>query len=206
VSRLRSERGVSVIELAIVLPLLTLLAFAVAEVGLAWTGENRVQSAVSTATRTGASNGQLVTSDRVVLLSLQAALPPDDLAGLDRVVIYRADSADGRVPEGCLRPFGSPVNSPTTAGLPCNSYSGARVRALNSSNGDAQGFSSGTSCASDRIDRFWCPLSRRDTLSGPPDWIGVYVRLTHENPIPFFFEDFTFEKTAVYRIQPDYAG
>lgn len=205
--RAHGDRGASVVELALVLPLLALLAFAVAEVGLAWTAENRVQSSISTAARTGASAGRIETADVIILSSLQAALPAQDLAGLDRVVIFRADSANGAMPAGCLRPFGSDLNTPANGSLGCNSYSGDLVRSLTDANASSSGFSSSsTRCTSSRIDRYFCPWTRKDTLSGPPDWLGIYVRIVHPNPIPFFFDDFTFEKTAVYRIQPDYTG
>lgn len=205
-----SERGASLVELAIVLPLLAMLAFAVAEVGLAWTHENRVQSAVSSVARTGASAGRVGSSDALMLLSVNAALPQGDWPGLDRVVIYDAASADGRPPAGCLREPGSTQNQPNPTSLACNSYSGAFVRSVTTSADSRLSGGTGpcTNSTGTKVDRFWCPNVRRDSLgaSGGPSWLGVWVRIVYPNPVPFFFDDFTFEKFAVYRIQPDYTG
>lgn len=205
--RLRSERGASIIELALVLPLLALLAFAVAEVGLAWTAENKVQNAVSSIARTGTSAGRVGSADALMLISLNAALPPSDWPNLDRVVIYEASSADGRPPAGCIREPNNPLNEPINTSLRCNSYSGAFVRSITSSADSRLSGSLSSSCT-DKQDRFWCPHIRQDTLgaAGGPSWLGIWVRILYPNPVPFFFDDFTLEKYAVYRIQPDYTG
>lgn len=201
----REERGATLIELALVLPVLALLAFAVAEVGLAWTAENRVQGAVSTVARTGASSGQIPSSDALMILSLRAALPAEDLQGLDRLVIYRANDAQGAPPAGCIFPVGDPSLAPAGSAT-CNTYTGDFVRSVTSADDARLSGGTGTVCSSSKRDRYYCPTTRKDTLSGPPDWIGVWVRVVHPNPLPFFFDDFTMEKRAVFRVQPDYTG
>ena len=45
------ERGATMIEFAFVTPLLLLLAFGTAEMGMAWVADNRVEGSVSTAAR-----------------------------------------------------------------------------------------------------------------------------------------------------------
>lgn len=207
----RGDGAAILLEFALVLPLLAMLAFAVAEVGLAFTAENRVQGAVSQAARVGASGGAQVEADRDILLALKAALPADDLAGLQRVVVFRATAADGAVPAACKQtanPSSEAGQNPgSSATAPaCNTYTGSTVRALTKDNYTASGFSSGTSCASTNKDRYWCPRTRKDSRADPPDWIGVWVFVNHDNPIPFYFGDMTFEKSSIYRVQPDAAG
>jgi hypothetical protein len=48
--------------------------------------------------------------------------------------------------------------------------------------------------------------TRKDTLAGPPDYVGVWVRTTHRNQTGTYFGDFTITKTSIYRIQPDLHG
>ena len=191
------------IELALVVPLLALLAFGVAEFGTAWIAQNRIEGAVSTAARVGSSNGQLIEADVNVILSLKGALPAEAWENLDRVVIFRA-GPDGRVPSACVPAPGSTSHS-GVSGV-CNSYAGQALQSITRDNATALGSSSGSTGPANRIDRYWCPTQRRDRLSGPPDSLGVWVRTTHENITGTFWGDFTITRQSVYRIQPDIEG
>jgi hypothetical protein len=199
--RRRDDRGAVILEFALVLPLLLLLAFGTAEMGLAWTAANRVEGAASTAARVGASVGQVVDppapaaaptpADNQILVALQAALPEESLENLDRVIIFEADT-NGDFPANCDKPLGSSSDG-GVAGR-CNSYSGATVRGvtLTSNLGAA--------------DEFWPDESRLDSLADPPDSLGVYVRTTHEAKTGTFWDDRTIERTSIYRLQPGISG
>lgn len=203
--RCRRDRGVTLIEFAFVLPLLVLLAYGTAELGLAWTAENRIQSAVSQAARVGVSSGSQREADRDLLLALQVSLEPNVLARLDRVVIYSATTADGTAPAVC-RNVAAGTDGGNAASL-CNSYSGNTVRGVTSA---SSSFSGSCATSSTSKDRFWCPPIRkdslRDNLATGPDWLGVWIRTTYSSPLSLFFGDFTIERSAVYRIQPDSTG
>jgi hypothetical protein len=190
------------VELTLLLPLFVLLGFATAELGFALTAANRVESAVASAGRVAASSGGQRDADLNVLMNLQAALGDEGLANLDRVVIFRATETDATVPAGCLKPPAS-TNEQGVPGR-CNTYSGATVRSVSAT---TSGFSADcTGSTGSARDRFWCPTDRRDALSDPPDWIGVYVRTAHRNRTGTHFGDFTLTRQSVYRIQPDFAG
>ncbi len=118
----RGERGATMIEFAIALPLLLLLAFGTAEMGLAWVSNNRVEGSVSTAARIGSSSGSLVEADANVLKSLRASLPQEQLDRLDRVVIFKPSGPNGTVPTGCIKPVGSTSEAGVTGS--CNTYRG----------------------------------------------------------------------------------
>ena len=94
------------IEFALVLPLLLLMAFGTAEMGLAWVSNNRVEGSVSTAARIASSSGRLPEADANVLKSLKSSLPQEQLNRLDRVVIFKPTNATGGVPAGCIKPVG----------------------------------------------------------------------------------------------------
>jgi hypothetical protein len=56
-----------------------------------------------------------------------------------------------------------------------------------------------------KIDRYWCPTSRKSALtgtSGPPDYVGVYVKGVHNNLIGLFGKTFTFTNDTVIKIEP----
>ena len=186
-----AERGATLVEFAFVVPLLLLLAFGTAEMGLAWVSNNRVEGSVSTAARIASSSGSLPEADANVLKSLRASLPQEQLNRLDRVVIFNSTAANGSVPAGCIKPLGSILQNGVN-GL-CNTYTGATVRGT-------LGSTMGT------LDDYWAPTSRNDRLADPPDYIGVWVRTTHGSKTGTFYDDMTITKVSIYRIQPDIDG
>jgi TadE-like protein len=189
--RARGERGATLVEFAIALPLLLLLAFGTAEMGLAWVSNNRVEGSVSTAARIASSSGSLPEADANVLKSLKASLPQEQLNRLDRVVIFKPTNTSGGVPAGCIKPVGS--TSQTGVNNQCNTYSGATVQGTIPNVMGAAG-------------NFWLPANRNDRLADPPDYIGVWVRTTHGSKTGTFFDDMTITKVSIYRIQPDIDG
>lgn len=190
--RTRAERGATMLEFALVLPFLLLMAFGTAEMGLAWVANNRVEGSSSTAARIGASSGSLAEADRNILVSLRSSLPASALANLDRVVVFKPTDADGTVPSACIKAVGD--GSQVGVSLQCNTYSGNTVRTVTDT----------TDLGS--ADDYWAPSTRKDTLAGPPDRIGIWVRTTHPAQTGTFWSSFTIIKSSIYRIQPDIDG
>ena len=193
--RLHRERGATMLEFALVLPLLVLLVFGTAEAGLGWTENNRVEGAASTAARVGAAAGQDATADEQILIALKASLTPESLANLDRVIIFKPANADGGLPASCNKPTGS--TSQVGVNGSCNSYSGAGVRAVTSDTAT-------TDLGSN--DDYWRGELRNDSLADPPDYLGVYVRTRHDSKTGVGFGNFTITRTSIYRLQPDIDG
>lgn len=191
--RTRAERGATMLEFALVLPFLLLMAFGTAEMGLAWVANNRVEGSSSTAARIGASSGSLAEADRNILVSLRSSLPASALANLDRVVVFKPTDADGTVPSACIKAVGD--GSQVGVSLQCNTYSGNTVRTVT----DA-------TLLTDLPDDYWKPGDRKDSLAGPPDRIGIWLRTTHPAQTGTFWSDFTIIKSSIYRIQPDIDG
>ena len=192
-----ADRGATILEFALLLPVLLLLGLGTAEMGMGWVATDRAQTATVQGARLAAVSGSRVESDRDVLLALQASLPGDQLARLDRVVIFKPSSAQGTVPVGCVK---APGDTSQTGNASCNTYTGATVRSVTA--GSMSGLGGGPSAA----DRYWAPATRKDTLVGPPDYIGVWIRTTHDNVTGSFFGDLTLTKKSIFRIQPDLAG
>jgi hypothetical protein len=185
------------LEFALLMPLLLLLALGTAEVGLGWVANDRVEGASAQAARVAAVSGARVEADRDVLVALAAALPAGELANLDRVVIFKPATAAGGVPAGCIKIAG---DTSEVGNASCNTYTGATVRAATSTS--MTGFGGGATAK----DRYWAPASRNDALTDPPDYIGVWLRTTHISPMGSLFGRLTVTKSSIYRIQPDLAG
>ncbi|MSO85915.1 MAG: pilus assembly protein [Acidimicrobiia bacterium] len=191
-ARRRNDRGAVLLEFALVVPFLCLMVFGTVEMGLAWTAKSRVQSAVATATRVGASVGANANADRTILVALRAALSSEALANLDRVVIYKSTAASGTVPANCIQAVGSQVQTGVSAS--CNTYTGGTVRSVTSS----------TSLGA--ADDYWSGTTRVDSLAGTPDSLGLYIRTTYAAKTGLLFNSLTFTHQNVFRLQPDIDG
>jgi hypothetical protein len=195
--RAGGDRGATIVEFALVLPFLLLLGLGTAEMGLGWVAQDRVETASAAAARVAAVSGSRVESDRDVLVALRASLPGPELANLDRVVVFKPVTAQGGIPAGCIKEPGS-LSEVGAAG--CNTYTGATVRSVTATS--MAGFGGGATDA----DHYWAPATRIDTLAGPPDYIGVWVRTTHDSVTGSFFGTLTMTKVSIFRIQPDLQG
>jgi hypothetical protein len=51
-------------------------------------------------------------------------------------------------------------------------------------------------------DRYWPPASRKDTLAGPPDYVGIWVQISHQNITGFLTMSNNFTDQVVMRIEP----
>jgi hypothetical protein len=193
----RRERGATLVEFALVLPLLLLLGLGTVEMGVGWVAHDRVQTSVAQAARVAAVSGSRREADRDILLSVQAALPARELANLQRIVVFKPSSASGGLPAGCVKAASDPSE---VGNASCNTYTGATVRSVTATS--MTGFGGGAGA----LDRYWSPAVRKDTLAGPPDYIGVWLRTTHTSVTGASFADLTLTKVVIFRIQPDLTG
>lgn len=190
---MKRERGATLLEAALILPLLVALFLGVVEFGFAWRDVNAIERGLQTAARVGASASSTRYADYNTLRALDSSL--GDLAGatVQRVVIFRSTSADGVVPSGC-------AGGTAVSGV-CNVYTAAQLDTENPT-----GFpDTGAGCVG-AWDASWCPMSRDDDLP-TPDYLGVWVRLSYDRftsviPTPTV----TIERTAVFQVEPCVPG
>jgi hypothetical protein len=95
-----NERGVTLLETAIVIPLLLMLAIGMAEVGFLLIDQMAVANAAREGARVGAAaatldNGPGDNADTLILRSVEQALCHVENGRAERVVIYLADSNGG---------------------------------------------------------------------------------------------------------------
>jgi hypothetical protein len=97
----KNERGLAIVEMAIVMPLLVLVFLGVAEFGFVFKQKLLVSNAVQTATRTGSSLGQNEVADMAILDSIQqgfSGLPGNGDTLVTKVTVYKAQSDGTPVP------------------------------------------------------------------------------------------------------------
>jgi hypothetical protein len=189
--RARDERGIALLEAAIVTPLFFALVFAVIEGGFALHERLSVANMALAGARTATGQGSDVLADYYVLQAIRAGAGGVSTAQVTAIVVYRAASATAHVPAGC--------KAASLSGS-CNRYVGSDL-----TKDSAQFGCVGPPGPTAKVDRFWCPTGRKTALAGvngPPDYVGVYVEATHRNLTGTFGSGVTFRSDTVMRIEP----
>lgn len=183
------ERGVALVEFAIVALFLFSLAMGMVEYGLAYQGQENTLGATRSGVRATASLGKDVESDFQALSSLRADLSASGMLGqVELIVIYRSATADGQPPADCL--------AVTSSGPLCNIFTQAQIQSLSKTT-----FSTTTGCSTASVSSRWCP-STRDDNQLTADYVGMYVRIRHPFITKFFGSDMAISQRSVMRIEP----
>jgi len=196
--RMEGDVGAGLIEFALIAPVLVLFLIGIVEYGLAFRQDEQVQSALMSA---GRMIGQQSTSrwaDYEGLRSLDSSLSSASRLTINKVVIYKATAADGKVPSSCssIVPASNAANGVSGT---CNVYSATQVKTSTPS-GFVMG--SGNSCAGGSWDTNWCPNSRNPQS----DFVGLYVDATYAPITKLLPSNFTIKRYTVYDVEPTAVG
>jgi Flp pilus assembly protein TadG len=188
-----SERGVALVEFALVALFLFSLSMGMIEYGLSYQGQERVLGASRTGVRTTASLGTDVEADYQALTSLRADLLASDMLGqIEAVVIYKSATTDGMPPAACM------TSPPAATTQLCNIFTQAQIQNLNKAT-----FSTTTGCSTTvgSISSRWCPNIRNDNQLSA-DYVGMYVRIRHPFITKFYGSGMAISQRSVMRIEP----
>jgi len=163
----RGERGVAMVEMAIMTPFLALLVAGIVEYGTLWRDDLTVTSATRSAARVISNAGNGEGADFEGILSLRAALTSIDGVTVEGMMVYKATAADGEPDASCFL-----AGNPRSANGQCNYYSAAQIQSL----------TAGDFSACTGPDASWCPTGRDVAQIGGTDNVGVWVRITR----PYF--------------------
>lgn len=92
---MKRERGATLVEAAVAMPLLILVIVAILELGLAFKDYLTVSYLSREGARIGALAGNDMDADCAILRGLGALVTAGDLARIDRIEIYKADNSSG---------------------------------------------------------------------------------------------------------------
>lgn len=177
-----SDRGVSLTELALLMPLLLILAIGTFEYGMLFRDTLVVSTAAREAGRVAASSANYGDADCVILEAASGALQSLQTGTTAEVHIYKSD-ANGSIPpdnDAFMRRYRPAV--PMEPGL------------IACGTSDWIQLSPGSS---------WDPVDRVND-AGSADWIGVRVRYIHDFQLNVLWFDGTqtLDDDAVFRIEP----
>jgi hypothetical protein len=187
------ERGVAIVEASIVSILFFTLLFGVMEFGLAFRDYLTTANITRTGARTASGHGNEAQADYIILQSIKKAAVGKGNGTIDYIVVFNAGSYNAPL---------ATVNPACAAGTPvagtCNVYTPADW------NRPSTDF--GCKPAVPSPDLSWCPTTRKISASvasgGPPDYIGVYVKFTHNNIFKILKPQFVFRDQTIIRIEP----
>ncbi|HLF61694.1 MAG TPA: TadE family protein [Acidimicrobiia bacterium] len=172
------NRGATMVEAAMIFPLMILLTVSILELGMAFKDFLTVSFTARDAARVGSLAGNDPEADCDIIQSVVAAFGPTDLAGVD-ILIFKANEATGNPVVGqvntwTLRPSGDP-----TTCLPLD-WS---------------------------ITENW-PSTTRQVNVGPTtklDILGVTIETTHQwiTGLPPWRGTINVDRTALQRIEPE---
>lgn len=187
--RRRGERGASLVELAFVcLFIITILA-GTYDFGQGWRAGLATNEASRTAARTSSAMGKKWYADWYGLSGAKAALANSGmLKYVERVVVFKADNANGSVPTEC-------TTATSTTQL-CNIITGAQFRAMVQGN-----FNTTTGCMTTAQVRNWCPSSRNN-VQLTSDYYGVWINVQVPKMFKFLGQKTSVTRETVMRLEP----
>jgi len=136
--------------------------------------------------RTGSTLAQDPLSDYQILQKLASSSSSMPLANIQFVVVYEATGIGAQPIAGCL-----------TASQPgiCNRYTVADFSKASSQFGGTTG----------KVDASWPPQGRKvgacSCTTGPPDYLGVYIRVLHPTVTKLFGASFVYNDATVIRME-----
>ncbi len=199
-----ADRGLAILELALALPFLIVMAMGVVSYGMAWQGSTDTHSATRAAARVASHDGAEPTADYDALVAVYSALPSKLTDRIEKVIIFKATAADGDVPTACLNASMSPNLGAKGVSNTCNVYSKDQVAAAVGVNGK-NNFGTTSSC-SGKWDSYWCPKGRNVAGSNWPDtrdYLGVYIQTVYPDITKSIFGDKTIKRSVVFRLEPE---
>lgn len=199
-ARARGDRGVAMIEMAIVAPFLALIVAGIMEFGTMWRDDLTLSSSTRAAARVVSNLGDNAAADYEALLTLRSAIDSIDGLTVEGILIYDASAADGAPHSSCFDGSGDPQAS---AGY-CNFFTAAQLTALPAScNPSCTEFPDNGNCAGGWSVHF-CPSDDRETsqASGTTN-VGVWIRAQRDYYTGIFPGDgVTMTDRTVMKVEP----
>jgi hypothetical protein len=174
-----------------VAPLFFLLIFAIFEFGLVFRQYLTMSTASRNATRTASTAGNNGQADYLTLKEVRRSTRAIKDNEITYIVVFKAPTPTASLEDDTSL---QPCLTASRPGI-CNRY-------VVSDFGRAPTDFGNCAVGSTSPDRFWCPSSRSVSVSGPPDYVGVYVHTRYRAITGMFGKNYEFGEQTIYRIEP----
>jgi hypothetical protein len=174
------------VEAAIATVLVLTLLFGVIEFGLAFKDYLSMSAAVRDGARVATTQGSSTLADYLIIKTIKERMPAVATGNIERIVVFKATG-----PSSTIESVNSACKTGSVTDV-CNSYGPS----------DLSRPSTDFTGAVPSPDRYWAPANRKDTLSGPPDYVGVWVQISHKAVTGFLNLGNDYSDDVVMRIEP----
>jgi len=203
-ARFQGDAGSVIAEAALLTPLFITLLFGVLEFGGAFRDYLTLGNGSLGGTRQAAIQGNAADADWNIIQAVKKSVAAMPLNEINKVVIFKASGPTTAVPTSCLAAIQGVKD--TVNGIYCNVY-GPTELAVTSATvpvtwNTCPGPPSQTYPAS-----YYCPTTRNvlaPSTANPngPDYVGVYVEITHPWITGLFGSSIKMSDTSVTRLEP----
>jgi hypothetical protein len=178
-----SDRGATLVEAALSSVLVMTVLFGVLEFGLAFKDYLSMASAVRDGARTASTMGNDTLADYDIIQDVIKRMPAVNPNQIQAIVVFKGTSTTSTISTACQT---GPV-----AGS-CNWYGPTDIiRPSTDFTGDAPA-----------PDSYWAPKTRKDSLAGPPDYVGVWVKIYHGGITGLLHMSKSYSDQTIMRIEP----
>jgi Flp pilus assembly protein TadG len=188
--RRRGERGATLIESAIITPVLMLFVFGIFEFGFAFRDYLTVANSTRDGARAASVAGAELDADYRALLSISrasAALPDD---AIEQIIIYKAAGPDADPTAGCL--------AGTSVPGVCNVYLASDLQRP----ADEFGCNVTSTVAPNAPDDAWCPTTRETSVGSGLDYVGVFIAINHDYVTGMFGSQIEMDDRMILKVEP----
>ena len=196
-SKRRNERGSVLVEAAATATVFFTLLFGVLEAGFLMSDYLATTSGARAATRAATTKGNDADADYAILRQMKRETSALPTSNIDKIIIFKATGPGAAVPSACLTATLHQGISDSGTNTYCNVYDRTDFTAASSKFGCTTAYPTYYDCG-------WDPKTRKVAVSTgvTPDYIGVYIKVTHPAITGFFMKNYTFSSTVVYPLEP----
>jgi len=205
--RLAGDSGAALLEAAVIGPVFIVVVLSILEYGLVYRDYLTASDAVADAARTGAVQGNDLTTaaqtaDYSIVRAMRESLASLDYNTVERIVVFKAAGPDSGSPVA-QTPAACKTGAASDPTSDCNLYFTAPAFGA-IQYGDDEYFECRPSFG-DIVACGWDPVDRNNGTEAPnlgnPDYLGVYVRIDHKMISGIFGNSFTIEDASIFRIE-----
>jgi len=196
-SRWRNQRGAVLVEAAATATVFFTLLFGVLEAGFLMSDYLATTSGARAATRAATTKGNDADADYSILRQIKRETSALPNANIQSIIIFKATGPGAAVPSACLTAGLHQGVSNVGTNTYCNVYDRTDLTAASTKFGCTTAYPNFYDCG-------WDPKTRKVAVSTgvTPDYIGVYIKVTHPAITGFFGKSYSFSSTVVYPLEP----
>lgn len=192
--RLHGDQGTALVEAGLMSPIFLFLILAIIEYGFYFSSYLAIGRASSDAARVAAVMGNDPATDFEIVKSIKESTRALDGSSVRKIIVFKASGFNATVPVACQPTVDSPI---AVTGSGCNGYTGAASFSL-----PKERFGC---VAPNNASQGYCPTSRKvgfRSPGGPPDYVGIYIRYSHQFITGLFGDDLEITETFITRVEP----